>query len=289
MSLPKIYIIDDDPDISLQLEQSFLQQHHHDFDLEYFSNGKDALEKLLQPDLAKPSLIITDLNMPLKTGVEVLCELRDHPEYKWVPIVILTESSSETDLELLHGMGANYVFHKPDSFKGYLKLCRTLKKYWLETDLKELKNIYRGNIHLKPRQNHSQDHFLIIDDSILQRIMLEKILLEVKPKSVSFAYDGPRAVSTFKNLAKDGAERVIIFTKYHLPKMSGMKMAEMIRQYERKVLKRTISYIIVDSHPDQIDDEQLELKLFNDAIKRPYSIHDIETIIEKASKKLIHY
>ncbi|MBF0197663.1 MAG: hypothetical protein HQL32_08125, partial [Planctomycetes bacterium] len=168
-----------------------------------------------------------------------------------------------------------------------LKLCKTLYKYWLQTDLIELKEIFLDHIQFTSNRNHKNDHFIIVDGSILHRLMLEKLIKKLQPAGLHYAYDGVRAVNIFKKLADAGQERIVVLITEDLPIMSGAKAAEMIRMHERKILGRTISYIIADIQEHNRNDEGM--KVFNDFLSRPFEVSDLLGKLQRASDQLIQY
>jgi CheY-like chemotaxis protein len=77
-----------------------------------------------------PDLILLDLNMPKKDGWEALKEIKSHPDFRRIPVVILTTSQNERDIAKSYDMGANSFMTKPSDFKDFIELVRTLGEYW---------------------------------------------------------------------------------------------------------------------------------------------------------------
>lgn len=277
--ITQIYIADDNPDVLLLIEDTF-STIHQQFKLNLASNGIDLLKMIKEHNPEYPALIISDLNMPKKTGVEVLCEVRNDNKFDQTPFLVLTENTNERDTEWLHGLGANYVFSKPENHKGYLNLANKIHKYWLLSEVREMRSIFTENFKPKSIGNHSKNNFLIVDDSILHRLLLEKMLKQVKPQSIHYSYDGARAVNRFKELIDNDTQNIIILLTQELPVLDGHKAAELMRKYETKLKGKSKSYIILDS-VTQFDNSGT--KYFNDQIKRPYEINDLLTKIELAN------
>ncbi len=102
-------------------------------------DGEDALDYLYRrgrySDPKKspvPAVVLLDLNLPGTDGREVLKELKQDPDLKDIPVIILTTSSDERDIEKCYRYGANSYIHKPVSFAGYLEAIKRLKDYWFE-------------------------------------------------------------------------------------------------------------------------------------------------------------
>ena len=84
-------------------------------------DGAEALEHLhrrgVHADAVRPDLIILDLNLPRRSGHEVLADLKEHPDLRRIPVAVLTTSSSERDVLQSYDLGANCYLTKPVDFK----------------------------------------------------------------------------------------------------------------------------------------------------------------------------
>ncbi|AWV00229.1 response regulator [Burkholderia sp. JP2-270] len=78
----------------------------------------------------RPGLIILDLNLPKKSGREVLQELKDDPELRKIPVVILTTSKSEEDVVKSYGLHANCYITKPVDFTKFADVVRRISDFW---------------------------------------------------------------------------------------------------------------------------------------------------------------
>jgi CheY-like chemotaxis protein len=79
-----------------------------------------------------PGIILLDLNMPGTDGREVLQELKKDPILKCIPIIVLSTSSDERDIQDCYRLGANSYIAKPLNFEGFLHAMTRLKDYWFE-------------------------------------------------------------------------------------------------------------------------------------------------------------
>jgi two-component system response regulator len=79
-----------------------------------------------------PSLILLDLNMPRMDGREALQQLKEDPELRSIPVVILTTSKQEEDMIKGYGLGAASFITKPVDFTGLVELMRAIGNYWVE-------------------------------------------------------------------------------------------------------------------------------------------------------------
>lgn len=79
----------------------------------------------------RPDLIILDLNLPRRSGVEVLETIKTDLNLKRIPVVVLTSSESVRDVNSAYDRGANTYFRKPSDLDQIYDLMKTLNHYWL--------------------------------------------------------------------------------------------------------------------------------------------------------------
>jgi two-component system response regulator len=78
-----------------------------------------------------PRVILLDLKLPKRDGVEVLSAVRKHPRTRFLPVVVLTSSREERDLYSTYRMGANSYIVKPVNYEKYLQAVKMLGFYWM--------------------------------------------------------------------------------------------------------------------------------------------------------------
>ncbi|CAN5414128.1 response regulator [soil metagenome] len=105
-------------------------------------SGRDALDYLKQDGTYKPprcaprpGLILLDLNMPGMDGRKTLELIKQADTLKGIPVIILTTSADERDIEACYQTGANTYVQKPVSFDGLIEAIKRLKAYWFEIAL----------------------------------------------------------------------------------------------------------------------------------------------------------
>lgn len=81
----------------------------------------------------RPALVLLDLNLPGTDGREVLEEMKSDENLKEIPVIVMTTSSDQRDVERCYRHGANSYVAKPVSFEGYMEAVRRLHSYWFET------------------------------------------------------------------------------------------------------------------------------------------------------------
>ena len=99
------------------------------------SNGQEALNCLRRQGkyagAARPDLILLDLNLPVMDGREVLEKIKDDPDLKRIPVVILTTSKAEEDILKTYNLHANCYVTKPVDLDQFVKVVKSLEDFWL--------------------------------------------------------------------------------------------------------------------------------------------------------------
>ncbi|MBU7585170.1 MAG: response regulator [Nostoc sp. TH1S01] len=133
-----ILMADDDEDDSMLIREA-ITASQLPINLYAVSNGEELMDYLYHrgqytdSSLApRPSLILLDLNMPKKNGLEVLKEIKTDPELRPIPIIVLTTSKAEENIYHTYSLGANSYIVKPMTFSALVELMKTLGKYWFE-------------------------------------------------------------------------------------------------------------------------------------------------------------
>ena len=81
---------------------------------------------------ARPDLILLDLNLPKKNGLEVLEEIKRDPELRATPVIMLTTSSSSRDVAACYERGVNCYVVKPLDLDDFTRLVRAINSFWFE-------------------------------------------------------------------------------------------------------------------------------------------------------------
>ncbi len=77
-----------------------------------------------------PELILLDLNLPRKNGREVLAEIKDDPNLRHIPVVVLTTSHSEQDVLQAYDRHANCYIVKPVGFENFVEAMKSIRQFW---------------------------------------------------------------------------------------------------------------------------------------------------------------
>jgi chemotaxis family two-component system response regulator Rcp1 len=121
----RIVLVEDaEPDVILVREA--LESNHLTFDLHVLEDGEQAVEYLERLDRdgtdTPPHLFLLDLNLPRKSGDQVLQRLRQSPKWNHIPVVILTSSDSPRDKAKASQYQVTEYFRKPSRLEEFMKL-----------------------------------------------------------------------------------------------------------------------------------------------------------------------
>lgn len=130
----KVLLVEDEP-ADAHLVRLAFQESQLDIRLEQVVDGREALAFLRkQPPYTSattPGLILLDLNMPRMNGLEFLAEVKADPKLKRLPVVVLTTSDSDKDIEGCYEMGASGYITKPIDIDRFIQVIKSLGDYWI--------------------------------------------------------------------------------------------------------------------------------------------------------------
>src|SRR5256885_15501782 len=132
MGAPVMLYVEDE-DAAVFLLETALKEMNIDVELHRVSNGEDALAFLnrsgVYREAPRPDLVLLDLNLPRKGGLEVLSEIQGNETLRDLSVVVFTSSSLATDRKKSLALGAQEYITKPSSFDGFLTAIRTVCAY----------------------------------------------------------------------------------------------------------------------------------------------------------------
>ena len=130
----EVLLVEDSPGDVRLTREAFKDAKVH-INLHVASDGAEAMAFLGREgeysNAPRPDLILLDLNLPKKDGREVLAELKESPALKCIPVVILTTSASEADIQGSYQRHANCYITKPVDLEGFLKVVKSIDDFWL--------------------------------------------------------------------------------------------------------------------------------------------------------------
>jgi len=100
------------------------------------SDGVDAIEYLRSTNSeskSRPDLIILDLSLPRKSGLEVLTEIKVTPGIRQIPVLILSSSAADTDVQKSYDLHANSYIVKPADLSQVLNVIKAVSEFWMST------------------------------------------------------------------------------------------------------------------------------------------------------------
>ncbi len=129
-----VLLVEDDPG-DVMIAEEALKASKLNSRLTVVPDGVEALAYLRREDgyadAARPDLILLDLNLPRKTGHEVLAEVKEDPSLRRIPIVVLTTSGASEDVERSYDLHANVFVTKPVDFDHFSDVIRQIDDFFL--------------------------------------------------------------------------------------------------------------------------------------------------------------
>lgn len=133
-TLGEILLVEDNPGDVRLIEESLIEEDLQ-YNLHVASDGVEALEFLRHTGKyeksPRPDLILLDLNLPRKNGVEVLEEIKIDDDLRRIPVIILTASQAQEDILTAYNLYANCYLVKPIDLNQYYTLIDAIRDFWL--------------------------------------------------------------------------------------------------------------------------------------------------------------
>lgn len=134
----EILLVEDDSNDILFIQRAFRQANLNNT-IHIVRDGDDAVAYLSGEGIYTsretyplPLLILLDLKLPRRSGLEVLEWLREQPILKRIPVVILTSSKESIDVNHAYDLGVNCYLHKPVKFDALIKMVEAIDIFWLQ-------------------------------------------------------------------------------------------------------------------------------------------------------------
>ena len=129
----QVLLVEDNPGDVRLTREAFKDAKVH-LEIHVVNDGVEAIEFLNRrgeyADSPRPDLILLDLNLPRKDGRDVLAEVKADVSLKSIPVVILTTSASDVDIESSYLLHANCYISKPVDLDGFLTVVRSIDNFW---------------------------------------------------------------------------------------------------------------------------------------------------------------
>lgn len=144
-----LILIVEDSDIDYETTIRAFKKSNMANPIQRCEDGEEALDYLHRRNRysaakssPRPDLILLDLNLPGTDGRDVLEEIKKDPELRTIPVIVLTTSSDDKDINKCYQAGANSYIQKPVDLQGFFTAIQRLKNFWFE-------------VVLLPKQEHS--------------------------------------------------------------------------------------------------------------------------------------
>jgi len=136
MDQPLVLLVEDDPDHTEIILES-LRDNDITPRIDHVSDGKAALDYLNErvsdeKTGSLPNLILLDIRLPKVDGLTVLKQMKSSQELQPIPVVVLTTSAADADIENAYRNGANSYLVKPFEFQNFCDMVEDLELYWLK-------------------------------------------------------------------------------------------------------------------------------------------------------------
>jgi CheY-like chemotaxis protein len=130
----EVLLVEDNPD-EAELTLEALRDGRVRNRVTWVEDGEEALAFLRREgrhaSAHRPDLVLLDLHLPRMGGMEVLAEIKAHPDWKRIPVVIMTNSSAEKDVLSAYDRHANCFITKPVDEDKFLEAVRSIEDFWL--------------------------------------------------------------------------------------------------------------------------------------------------------------
>lgn len=129
----EVLLVEDNP-ADVRLTREAFREARVMNSLSVVSDGVEAMDFLRRTGqysgMPRPDLILLDLNLPRKSGREVLQEIKADPLLRRIPVMILTTSNAAQDLQGAYNLHANCYVAKPVDFDQFLSVVRSIEHFW---------------------------------------------------------------------------------------------------------------------------------------------------------------
>jgi CheY-like chemotaxis protein len=118
--------------VDLDLTKRALARHHLINPIQVARDGEEALAWLQRWDEGEPLpvFILLDIRLPKVSGLSVLRAIKNHPRFRTIPIVMLTGSEDDVDIQEAYKLGCNSYIVKPVDFDKFLDIASQIGIYW---------------------------------------------------------------------------------------------------------------------------------------------------------------
>ena len=130
----EVLLVEDDPGDVLMTQEAF-EEHKVRNNLAVVNDGSEAIAYMRREgqyaDAPRPDLVLLDLNLPRRDGREVLAEIKNDPDLRQIPVVVLTTSQADEDIVRSYQLHANAYVTKPVDFERFITVVRQIDDFFV--------------------------------------------------------------------------------------------------------------------------------------------------------------
>ena len=134
VSTPEVLLVDDNP-ADIDLTSEALARSNRRLHINAVSDGTEAIRFLRREGkysgAPSPDLVVLDLNLPRKTGREVLSDVKADASLATIPVVVFSTSQAASDIVGSYRLGANCYLSKPSTLPDFLAAVQSMADFWL--------------------------------------------------------------------------------------------------------------------------------------------------------------
>lgn len=129
--VPPILLVEDNP-MDLDLTLRAFNKKKFTNEIQIARDGEEALAFFPRWESGQqtPAVILLDINLPKVNGLEVLRKLKEHERFRRIPVVVLTSSREDRDLQTAYDLGVNSYIEKPVNFSKFMEVVDHIELYW---------------------------------------------------------------------------------------------------------------------------------------------------------------
>lgn len=131
----EILLVEDNP-VDARLLEAYFGDAATKYNLHVVRSGEEALSFLYNgvefTNAPRPDVVLLDLHLPEMTGFDVLAAIKNHQHLKDVPVIVLTGSTSDEDIQRAYALQANCYLTKPTDPADFAKLMEAIDSFWLQ-------------------------------------------------------------------------------------------------------------------------------------------------------------